>query len=103
MRALSTTRNGGFSRGPYRSLNLGTNSGDNPAAVARNRDALRSELPAEPVWLRQVHEAGVLVQPGYLFDLNDEGTLALSTILEQRRFAGAMERLFAVVERRSQS
>lgn len=61
VRALSTTRNGGFSRGPYRSLNLGTNSGDDPAAVARNRGVLRSELPAEPVWLRQVHGAGVLV------------------------------------------
>lgn len=64
VRALSTTRNGGFSAGPYRSLNLGAHCGDAPGAVARNRALLRTVLPAEPLWLRQVHGSGVLVQDG---------------------------------------
>lgn len=57
VRALSTLRGGGNSRGPYASLNLGDHVGDAPAAVAANRRALRSaaRLPAEPDWLTQVH------------------------------------------------
>lgn len=55
VRALVTTRHGGVSRGPYESLNLATHVGDDPAAVARNRERLRAHLPAEPVWLGQVH------------------------------------------------
>lgn len=53
--ALSTTREGGVSGGCWRSLNLGDHVGDDPASVAANRARLRAELPAEPVWLRQVH------------------------------------------------
>ncbi len=55
--ALSTLRGGGVSVAPYASLNLGAHVGDEPAAVAENRRRLRvaAELPAEPVWLAQVH------------------------------------------------
>lgn len=55
VRALVTTRTGGVSRGPYASLNLGLHVGDDPAAVEHNRAVLRGHLPADPVWLRQVH------------------------------------------------
>jgi hypothetical protein len=57
VRALSTLRDGGVSAAPYESLNLGTNVGDFPAAVAENRRRLRmaAQLPAEPAWLAQVH------------------------------------------------
>lgn len=55
VRALVTTRHGGVSIGPYASLNLGDHVGDDPAAVAANRHLLRTHLPAEPVWLQQVH------------------------------------------------
>lgn len=53
--ALVTTRVGGASVGPYASLNLGDHVGDDPTAVAENRRRLRAILPAEPIWLRQVH------------------------------------------------
>jgi len=53
--ALSTTRNGGVSTPPYASLNLGDHVGDDPQAVARNRALLRQQLPAGPLWLKQVH------------------------------------------------
>lgn len=52
-----STRSGGVSRGPFRSLNLGAMTEDEPEAVQRNRALLRqaAELPEEPRWLRQVH------------------------------------------------
>ena len=55
VRALSTTRCGGVSGAPWGGFNLGMNAGDDDVAVARNRAILRRELPAEPVWLTQVH------------------------------------------------
>ena len=55
VRSLATTRRGGFSGAPWDSFNLGDHVGDDPQAVAANRALLRRELPAEPVWLTQVH------------------------------------------------
>jgi hypothetical protein len=55
VRALATTRLGGASAGPWRSLNLGAHCGDEPAAVAENRRRLAGGLPAEPLWLTQMH------------------------------------------------
>ncbi len=37
VRAASTTRGGGVSRGAYATLNLGGHVGDDPTAVAENR------------------------------------------------------------------
>jgi hypothetical protein len=64
VRACATTRTGGVSTGPYASLNLGDHVGDDPAHVAENRARLRRELglPAEPLWLTQVH--GIAVAEG---------------------------------------
>lgn len=61
VRAAATTRLGGASLGPYASWNLGDHVGDDPAAVAANRRLLRERLglPAEPLWLRQVHGCNV--------------------------------------------
>jgi len=55
VRALVTTRAGGFSQAPWGSFNLGDHVGDDPATVAANRRQLRQHLPAAPVWLKQVH------------------------------------------------
>lgn len=66
VRALSTTRAGGVSRGVYGrdggepgGLNLGTHVGDDPAHVAENRARLAAQLPAMPLWLEQVHGCAV--------------------------------------------
>ena len=64
VRAYSTTRTGGYSEGPWASLNLGVNTGDDPDAVAQNRRLLRSMLPAEPLWLKQVHGTAVVQHSG---------------------------------------
>ena len=60
--AGTTTRLGGVSVAPYDSLNLGDHVGDNVAAVAANRSLLKQGhgLPAEPVWLKQVHGIAVV-------------------------------------------
>jgi YfiH family protein len=57
--------------GAYRTLNLATHVGDDPAAVTANRARLRADLalPAEPVWLTQVHGVRVL-------DLDTEAVVA---------------------------
>jgi YfiH family protein len=62
VRALSTQRSGGVSAPPYASLNLGGHVGDAPEAVAQNRRVLAAAagLPAEPVWLAQVHGVEVV-------------------------------------------
>jgi YfiH family protein len=59
VRTLATTRMGGVSLPPYDSFNLGDHVGDDPAAVAQNREILRALLPAEPKWLKQVHGTAV--------------------------------------------
>lgn len=55
VKSLQTTRRGGISVAPYDTLNLGDHVGDNPLAVARNREFLNKLLPSEPVWLEQTH------------------------------------------------
>lgn len=64
VRALITTRAGGVSGGAYAGFNLGMRSGDAIETVARNRAELRSWLPAEPLWLRQVHGTTVVEADG---------------------------------------
>lgn len=57
IKALTTTRFGGVSQKPYQDFNLGAHVGDNPLAVAQNRQILREQLSLrnEPLWLNQVH------------------------------------------------
>jgi hypothetical protein len=60
VRAVITTRAGGDSRGAYAGFNLGERVGDVARAVARNRQVLRSHLPSDPLWMRQVHGTNVI-------------------------------------------
>jgi polyphenol oxidase len=52
---LFTTRRGGFSEGPFASLNLGRLTADRPEAVQRNRARLQAEVGHAPAYVRQVH------------------------------------------------
>lgn len=62
VRAAVTLRSGGVSVGGYASLNPASHVGDDPGAVAANRAIIRDmlALPAEPVWLQQVHGVAVV-------------------------------------------
>lgn len=62
--AVCTTRSGGVSVAPFDSLNLGDHVGDDPIAVARNRQLVAEvlDLPSTPFWLQQVHGVKVAQQ-----------------------------------------
>jgi YfiH family protein len=53
-------RTGGVSAGIYESLNCGPGSGDDPAAVAQNRQRVADHFHAELVTLHQVHSAAAV-------------------------------------------
>lgn len=77
VRAVCTTRQGGTSEPPFASLNLGANTGDDPAAVAGNRKRLENllALPSSPSWLDQQH-GNVVVK----LDQPAAGSLADATV-----------------------
>jgi YfiH family protein len=62
IKALSSTRLGGVSEVPYNGFNLAGHVEDSPACVANNRQLLRQygHLPAEPIWLKQVHSTKIV-------------------------------------------
>jgi copper oxidase (laccase) domain-containing protein len=55
--AATTLRTGGMSDGVYASLNPASHVGDDADRVRQNRQIIREmlDLPAEPVWLDQIH------------------------------------------------
>lgn len=57
IRMVITTRQNGFSKPPYESLNLSMHVGDDSAAVEKNRQYVYDtlQLPSEPFWLEQQH------------------------------------------------
>lgn len=57
VKAVVTTRNSGESLPPFDSFNVADHVEDAPEHVLANRQLLRQtlQLPAEPVWLQQVH------------------------------------------------
>ena len=63
-RRVVTDRRGGRSVPPYDSFNLGGHVGDDPAAVAANRERLAREIgvPVDRLlWMSQVHGTGVAI------------------------------------------
>lgn len=75
VRRVTTTRQGGVSRPPYDTFNLGDHVGDVPAAVAANRKRLADTIDADGVvWMNQVHSDRVVVvdgDPGVTVDDTD--------------------------------
>ncbi|QWD86197.1 peptidoglycan editing factor PgeF [Polynucleobacter asymbioticus] len=55
IKAFCTTREGGVSKPPFNGLNLGLNAGDHLQDVLQNRSILKTYLPNEPIWLKQIH------------------------------------------------
>jgi len=76
---LFTTRHGGVSAGPYASLNLGTNTDDDPRDVAENRARLELAVGARLALGRQVHAAHVhrAAEPGHGGDADGQATTAV--------------------------
>jgi YfiH family protein len=85
VRALVTTRNGGVSQPPFGrwqagadqpgGLNLGFKAGDDPAAVAQNRERLLGLAGvSEAAWLEQIHGAGIVRAEDVLAQAHANGT-----------------------------
>lgn len=57
IKAYTTLRNGGVSTAPYNDFNLAIDIGDNTKDVEKNRVILQQtlKLPAEPIWIQQIH------------------------------------------------
>ncbi len=78
VRAITTTRAGGASRGAFESFNLGAHVGDDALAVAHNRRELRRYLPAEPLWMRQVHGVRVIDAESTFAEIEADGAVPRS-------------------------
>ena len=75
VKACITTRSGGISAAPFDRFNLGEHVEDDPAAVARNRQRLISQLGCKPAWLRQVHGVAVVpAEPGEVLEADASWT-----------------------------
>jgi YfiH family protein len=57
--AFQTHRGGGASGGPYASFNLASHVGDREELMVKNRKRLEKCCATKPVWLEQIHGAGV--------------------------------------------
>lgn len=67
VRALFTQRDGGVSSGPFGTLNLSEYVGDDPSAVASNRERVLRDIgpgPQRLAWMRQVHGTDVVYVAG---------------------------------------
>lgn len=60
VRSVCTGRSGGRSVAPYNTMNLGSHVGDDPLTVGANRALLHRAIDAKPIFLSQVHGAGVV-------------------------------------------
>ena len=83
MRAVFTTRCGGFSDAPWDSLNLGDHVGDVPQHVDANRIVLQKTVASRLVFLKQVH--GVDVE--HLNKVTPDGVLADACVTTERGVA----------------
>lgn len=79
IQAFTTTREGGVSKAPFDSLNVGDHVSDDPQAVQKNRELLANfaKLPQSPVYLNQTHSTRVLRLP--LADSQDRNADAVYT------------------------
>lgn len=62
VRKVFTNRHGGVSAEPFATFNLGDHVGDDPAAVARNRERLAETLQLDPqklMFMEQIHSPNV--------------------------------------------
>ncbi|OIQ24426.1 peptidoglycan editing factor PgeF [uncultured Vibrio sp.] len=76
VKAVASTRLGGFSLPPYEGLNLGTHVGDETTTVMKNREQFIQDcsMPASPIWLNQTHSTHVVdVSQPTLEILNADG------------------------------
>jgi polyphenol oxidase len=83
VRAVCSMRVGGVSQAPFDALNLGDHVGDEPTAVAVNRQRFAQSLGAHAVFLRQVHGWTVAALAGEEGHIPDGQTADASTTTQR--------------------
>ena len=78
--AITLRTMAGLSMPPFDACNLGARSGDDPAVVEANRAGLVGALglPAQPMWLRQVHGNAVVDMDAAVRDAEFEADAAVT-------------------------
>jgi YfiH family protein len=78
IKALSTTRQGGFSLPPYNGFNLGIHVGDELDTVLKNRDYLVdiAQLPESPRWLNQIHGTRVIKSNAWQLNIDADAIVS---------------------------
>lgn len=74
VKAITTTKNGGYSQGRFSSFNLADHVGDNSHDVLLNRQKLYQDLQisTKPQWLTQIHSDKVIeLRSNQIYDKND--------------------------------
>ncbi|MCN4144680.1 MAG: peptidoglycan editing factor PgeF [Thiohalomonas sp.] len=79
VKSLLTTRQGGFSKVPFDSFNLAEHVDDIPQNVKKNRQQLMMWLPAEPVWLNQIHSNKVVDASRLATGIDADGSYSTKT------------------------
>ena len=82
VRRVTTTRAGGVSQPPFDTFNLGDHVGDDPAAVAANRDRLAKAIGLGTdavVWMNQVHGDRVVRVDGPVATVDATDALVTTT------------------------
>ncbi|MCU7939137.1 MAG: peptidoglycan editing factor PgeF [gamma proteobacterium symbiont of Bathyaustriella thionipta] len=79
VKSLLTTRQGGFSQTPFSSFNLAEHVNDLPENVKKNRQQLLTWLPAEPVWLNQIHSDKVVNASRSIMGIDADGSYTTET------------------------
>jgi purine-nucleoside/S-methyl-5'-thioadenosine phosphorylase / adenosine deaminase len=81
IKAISTTRHGGYSLAPYAQLNLGSHVGDDPHLVEQNHEYITqsANLPEEPRWLDQVHGTTVINSQHWHQDIKADAVFSQHT------------------------
>jgi YfiH family protein len=78
IKAVSTTRHGGFSLPPYDNFNIASHVGDQSHLVIKNRDYLTklAQLPESPRWLNQVHNTQVINSLDWQLNINADAIVS---------------------------
>ncbi|QEY23152.1 peptidoglycan editing factor PgeF [Neisseria animalis] len=71
VKTLISTRNGGASKPPYHSLNVGAHVGDHSDDVKRNRQIIQEEAGVPVAYLNQIHSSTVVRAEDALETLRD--------------------------------
>jgi YfiH family protein len=77
VKAVTTTKIGGFSSRPYSSFNISEYVGDQIENVRKNRELLEQKLnlPSSPLWLHQVHGNRVISHTEYSHNITADAII----------------------------